>query len=47
MVFDYTRFKCDDNFRSIKRLYYKTTVDCIEYVVNIVKKSSITMLNKV
>ena len=46
MVPGHTKFKCDGSFGLIKRLYRKTTVDCVDHVVNVVKRSSITGLNK-
>ena len=46
MVPGHTKFKYDSSFGLIKRLYRKTTVDYIDYIVDIVKKSSITGLNK-
>src|SRR5438128_6762492 len=46
MVPGHTKFKCDGNFGLIKKLYRKTTVDCVNHIVEIVKKSSTTGLNK-
>jgi len=46
MVSGHTKFKCDGSFGLIKKLYRKTTVDCIDYIVEVVKKSSIVRLNK-
>src|SRR5262245_52082672 len=46
MIPGHTKFKCDGSFGLIKRLYRKTTVDCIDHVVEVVKKSSIKGLNK-
>jgi len=46
MVPGHTKFKCDGSFGLIKRLYRKTTVDCVDHVVDVVKRSSITGLNK-
>src|ERR1700740_3245667 len=46
MVPGHTKFKCDGNFGLIKRLYRKTTVDCVDHVVDVVKRSSIAGLNK-
>src|SRR3954466_7296880 len=46
MVPGHTKFKCDGSFDLIKRLYHKTTVDYIDHIVNVVKRSSITGLNK-
>ena len=46
MVPGHTKFKCDGSFGLIKKLYRKTTVDCVDYVVEVVKKSSTTGLNK-
>src|SRR5215475_14161159 len=46
MVPGHTKFKCDGSFGLIKRLYCKTTVDCVDHIVNVIKKSNITKLNK-
>ena len=46
MVPGHTKFKCDGSFGLIKRLYRKTTVDCVDHIVDVVKRSSITRLNK-
>ena len=46
MVPGHTKFKCDGSFGLIKRLYRKTTVDCVDHIVDVVKRSSITELNK-
>src|SRR5581483_10044532 len=46
MVPGHTKFKCDGSFGLIKKLYRKTTVDCVDHIVEIVKKSSTTGLNK-
>jgi hypothetical protein len=46
MVPGHTKFKCDGSFGLIKRLYRKTTVDCVDHIVDVVKRSSITGLNK-
>jgi len=46
MIPGHTKFKCDGNFGLIKKLYRNTTVDCIDHVVEVVKKSSIAGLNK-
>jgi hypothetical protein len=47
MIPGHTKFKCDGSFGLIKRLYRKTTVDCVDHVVDVVKRSSISGLNKV
>jgi hypothetical protein len=47
MIPGHTKFKCDSSFELIKRLYCKTTVDCINHVADVVKRSSIFRLNKV
>jgi hypothetical protein len=46
MVPGHTKFKCDGSFGLIKKLYRKTTVDCVDHVVDVVKRSSIAGLNK-
>ena len=46
MIPNYTKFKYNISFKLIKRLYYKTIVDCIDHIVEVVKRSSITRLNK-
>ena len=45
MVPGHTKFKCDGSFGLIKKLYRKTTVDCIDHIVKVVKKSSTAGLN--
>ena len=47
MIPGHTKFKCDGRFGLIKKLYRKTTVDCINHIVEVVKKSSSAGLNKV
>jgi hypothetical protein len=46
MIPGHTKFKCDGSFGLIKRLYRKSTVDCVDHVTEVVKKSSIKGLNK-
>jgi hypothetical protein len=46
MVPGHTKSKCDGSFGLIKRLYRNTTVDCVDHVVEVVKRSSISGLNK-
>ncbi|CAG8647829.1 197_t:CDS:2, partial [Ambispora leptoticha] len=46
MIPGHTKFKCDGSFGLIKKLYRKTTVDCVDHIVEVVKKSSIAGLNK-
>src|SRR5215813_4889755 len=46
MVPGHTKFKCDGSFGLIKRLYRNTTVDCVDHVVEVVRRSSIAGLNK-
>ena len=46
MVPGHTKFKCDGSFGLIKKLYRKTTVDCVDHIVEFVKKSSTAGLNK-
>ena len=46
MVPGHTKFKCDGSFGLIKRLYRKTTVDCVDHIVEVVKKLSTAGLNK-
>ena len=46
MVPGHTKFKCNGSFGLIKKLYRKTTVDCVDHIVKVVKKSSTTGLNK-
>ncbi|CAG8597608.1 16642_t:CDS:2, partial [Gigaspora rosea] len=42
----HTKFKCDSNFGMIKKLYRRTRVDCLDHIVEIIKKSSPAGLNK-
>ena len=46
MVSGHTKLKCDGSFGLIKKLYRKTTVDCVDHIVEVVKKSSAMGLNK-
>ena len=46
MIPGHTKFKCDGSFRLIKKLYRKTTVDCVDHIVEVVKRSSTAGLNK-
>ena len=46
MVSGHTKFKCDGSFGLIKKLYQNTTVDCVDHIIEIMKKSSTAGLNK-
>ena len=46
MIPGHTKFKCDGSFGLVKKLYRKTTVNCVNDIVEVVKKSSTTGLNK-
>ena len=46
MIPGHTKFKCDGSFGLIKKFYRKTTVDCVDHIVEVVKKSSTAGLNK-
>jgi hypothetical protein len=46
MVPGHTKSKCDGSFGLIKRLCRNTTVDSVDYVVEVVKRCSISRLNK-
>ena len=46
MIPGHTKFKCDGNFGLIKKLYRKTTVDCVDHIVKVVKRSSAAGLTK-
>ena len=46
MIPGHTKFKCDGSFGLIKKLYRKTSVDCMDHVVEVVKRSSPAGLNK-
>ena len=46
MIPGHTKFKCDGNFGMIKKLHRRTRVDCVDHVVEVVKKSSPAGLNK-
>ena len=46
MIPGHTKFKCDGSFGLIKKLYRKTRVDCLDHVVDVVKRSSPAGLNK-
>jgi len=47
MIPKHTKFKYNGNFEMIKKLYRRTRVDCLNHVVEIIKKSSPAGLNKV
>ena len=47
MVPGHTKFKCDGSFGLIKKLYRKTTVDCVDHIVKVVKtKFSVMIMEK-
>ena len=46
MIPSHTKFKCDGSFGLIKKLYRRTRVDCLDHVVEVIKKSSPAGLNK-
>ena len=46
MILGHTKFKCDGSFGLIKKLYRKTRVDCLDHVVEVIKKYSPAGLNK-
>ncbi len=46
MIPSYIKFKCNGSFRLIKKLYYKTKVDYIDHVAEVIKRFSIIGLNK-
>ena len=46
MVPGHTKFKCDGSFGLIKKLYRKTTVDCVDHIVEVVKRSSTAGLTR-
>jgi len=47
MVPGHTKFKCDGSFGLIKSsIDRKTTVDCVNHIVEVMKKSSTAELNK-
>jgi len=46
MIPGHTKFKCDGSFGLIKKLYRKTTVDCVNHIIEVVKKSSTAGLTK-
>src|SRR4051794_19934800 len=46
MIPEHIKFKCNSSFKFIKKLYQNITVDCIDHIVKIVKKSSKVRLNK-
>src|SRR3954469_11060173 len=47
MIAGHTKFKVDGNFGMIKRLYRKSTINCKEECIEVIKKSSPQGLNKV
>ena|SRR5438034_10573115 len=47
MIAGHTKFKVDGIFGLIKRLYRKSTLNCVEDFVEVVKNSSPAGLNKV
>jgi len=46
MIPGHTKFKCNSSFGLIKKLYRKITVDCVDHIIEVIKKSSIAGLNK-
>ena len=46
MIPGHTKFKCDGSFGLVKKLYRKTSVDCVDHIVEVVKRSSTAGLNK-
>ena len=46
MILGHIKFKCNSSFGLIKKLYYKTTVNYVDRIINVIKKSSIARLNK-
>ncbi len=46
MIPEHIKFKCDSSFRLIKKLYRKISIDCMDYVIEVVKRSSSAGLNK-
>src|SRR6185369_6749223 len=46
MIPGHIKFKCDGSFGLIKKLYRKTTGDCVDHINDVVKKSSTAGLNK-
>ena len=46
MIPGHTKFKCDGSFGLVKKLYRKTTVNCVNDIVEVVKRSSAAGLNK-
>ena len=46
MIPGHTKFKCDGSFGLIKKLYRKMTIDCVNHIVEVVKKLSTVRLNK-
>ena len=46
MIPEHIKFKCDGSFGLIKKFYRKTRVDCVDHVVDVVKRSSPEGLNK-
>ena len=46
MISGHTKFECDGSFGLIKKLYRKTMVDCVDHIVEVVKRSSTAGLNK-
>ncbi len=46
MISKYIKFKCDGNFGMIKKLYRRTRVDCLDHMIEVIKKSNSIELNK-
>ena len=46
MVPGHTKFKCNGSFELVKKLYRKTTVDCVDHIVKVAKRSGTAGLNK-
>src|SRR2546430_8767338 len=47
MIVGHTKFQCDSNFGMIKKFYRKSTINCVDDFIEVVKKSSPSGLNKV
>ncbi len=43
MILGHTKFKCDSSFGLIKKLYRKTTVNCVDHIVKVLKKNLILL----
>jgi hypothetical protein len=45
MILGHTKFKYDSSFGLIKRSYNNTKINCVDYIVEVINRPSISRLN--